>query len=243
MIALTDALLAVLLAPECASCGRVLDRPSSGPVCDGCWAAASRFAGPFCDACGDALPSWRVLSAAHGVCARCRRAPAAFDRGRAAGEYEGALREIIHAFKYDGRRSLARPLAAMMRTAGAELLRDADFVVPVPLHPWRRWRRGFNQAEALAACLDRPVVNALRRARATQPQSGLTARQRRRNVRNAFRLSRRLPRRTLQHATVVLVDDVRTTGATLAACARVLKEGGARTVRVLTVARAGRNHL
>jgi ComF family protein len=237
MILIADALLTVLIAPECASCGRVLDEPTAGPVCHACWAAALRVAGPFCDVCGDPLASWRVVSAAEGVCVRCRRAPAAFDRGRAAGEYEGTLREIIHAFKYDGRRSLARPLAAMMRTAGAELLRDADFVVPVPLHPWRRFRRGFNQAEELARWLERPVVNALRRARATQPQSGLTARQRRRNVRNAFRLSRRLRRRTLQDATVVLVDDVRTTGATLDACARVLKDAGARHVRVITVAR------
>ena len=237
MIEFADAVLAVLIAPECASCGRVLDRPTTGPVCDACWAATSRVAGPFCDACGDALPSWRVVSAADGVCARCRRAPTAFDRGRAAGEYQGTLRQIIHAFKYDGRRSLARPLAAMMRTAGFELLRDADFVVPVPLHSWRRLRRGFNQAEELATWLERPVVNALRRARATQPQSGLTARQRRRNVRNAFRLSRRLAPRTLRGATVVLVDDVRTTGATLDACARVLKDAGARSVRVLTVAR------
>src|SRR2546428_8555639 len=174
MIEIADALLAVLLAPECASCGGVLDQPASGPVCDACWAAASRVIGPFCEVCGDPLVSWRVVSAPEGVCVRCRRAPVAFDRGRAAGEYEGTLREIIHAFKYDGRRSLARPLAAMMRTAGSELLRDADFVVPVPLHPWRRLRRGFNQAEALATWLERPVVNALRRSRATQPQAGVT---------------------------------------------------------------------
>jgi ComF family protein len=240
MLRLADALLTVLIAPECASCGRVLDTPTSGPVCDGCWAATSRTIGPVCDACGDPLASWRVVTPTEGVCRRCRVAPPAFDRGRAAGEYDGTLREIIHAFKYDGRRSLARPLAAMMRTAGSELLRDADFVVPVPLHPWRRLRRGFNQAEDLAACLERPVVAALGRARATRPQSGLTARQRRRNVRNAFRLSRRLRAGVLQNRTVVLVDDVRTTGATLDACARVLKNAGARHVRVLTVARAGR---
>lgn len=239
MVELADALLAVLIAPECAACGRVLDKPTSSPVCDTCWAAATRATGPFCDRCGDALLSWRVVTAADGICRRCRRAPVAFDQGRAAGEYEGTLREIIHAFKYDGRRSLARPLAAMMRAAGAEILRDADFVVPVPLHPWRRLRRGFNQAEALATCLERPVVNALRRARATQPQAGLTARQRRRNVRNAFRTSRRVRAGLLKNATVVLVDDVRTTGATLDACARVLKDAGARHVRVLTVARAG----
>src|SRR3989454_10865671 len=227
MIEIADALLAVLLAPECASCGGVLDEPASGPVCDACWAAASRVVGPFCEVCGDPFVSWRVVSTAEGVCVRCRRAPVAFDRGRAAGEYEGTLREIIHAFRYDGRRSLARPLAAMMRTAGSELLRDADFVVPVPLHPWRRLRRGFNQAEALATWLERPVVNAPRRCRATQPQAGLTARQRGRNVRNAFRPSRRLRGPGPQDATGVLVDDVPNTGAELGACARVLEDAGA----------------
>src|SRR2546426_2628716 len=208
---IADALLAVLIAPECASCGRVLDQPTSGPVCHACWAAASRVPGPFCDMCGDPLASWRVVSPAEDVCVRCRRAPAAFDRGRAAGEYEGTLREIIHAFKYDGRRSLARPLAAMMRTAGSELLRDADFVVPVPLHPWRRLRRGFNQAEELATWLERPVVNALRRCRATQPQAGVTPPQPRPHVRDAVPPSRRLPRPAPPNPTLVLPDARRTT--------------------------------
>src|SRR2546425_4680777 len=213
MIEIADALLAVLLAPECASCGCVLDQPTSGPVCRACWAAASRVAGPFCEVCGDPLVSWRVVSTAEGVCVRCRRAPVAFDRGRAAGEYEGTLREIIHAFKYDGRRSLARPLAAMMRTAGSELLRDADFVVPVPLHPWRRLRRGFNQAEALATWLERPVVNALRRSRATQPQAGLTPRPSRHHAPEAVPPSRRLRRPGPQKTTVVPLDDRRTNRA------------------------------
>jgi ComF family protein len=164
------------------------------------------------------------------------------DAGRAAGEYEGALREIIHAMKYDGRRLLARPLGAMMRAAGSDLLRDAACVVPVPLHPWRRMRRGFNQATDLARQLEGPVVHALWRTRATLPQTRLTGAARRRNVRRAFTLSpllaRSVRRRHLAGRVVVLVDDVRTTGATLDACAAVLKAAGAREVRALTVARA-----
>jgi len=161
---------------------------------------------------------------------------------RAAGEYEGPLRDILHAFKYDGRRSLAGRLGALLRAAGASLLGDADCVVPVPLHPWRRLRRGFNQADALAQQLGPRVIHPLWRARATRAQAGLTAAARRRNVRGAFRLSpflpRRLRRRRLADGIVVLVDDVRTTGATLNACAAVLLEAGAREVRALTVARA-----
>jgi ComF family protein len=112
----------------------------------------------------------------------------------------------------------------------------------VPLHPWRRLRRGFNQARDLAERLDRPVVDALRRVRATPAQMALNAATRHTNVRNAFTLSLRCavglsgPRITGQR--IVLVDDVRTTGATLDECAKVLRRAGAGDVRALTVAAA-----
>ena len=130
----------------------------------------------------------------------------------------------------------------MIRAAGADLLNDAACVVPVPLHGLRRLRRGFNQADELAARLGLPRVHALWRTRATRPQTGLTATARRRNVRGAFRMSPVLARgfreRLVRGGIVVLVDDVRTTGATLDACAAVLLRAGAREVRALTVARA-----
>jgi ComF family protein len=164
------------------------------------------------------------------------------DAGRSAGAYEGALREIVHAFKYEGRRSLARPLGALMRAAGEDVLHDAHLAVPVPLHALRRVARGFNQSADLARTLPLPVVQALWRVRLTTPQTGLTAAARRRNVRGAFRLSPLLARRgrhtCLRDRIVVIVDDVWTTGATLEACARVLKDAGAKEVRALTVARA-----
>jgi ComF family protein len=130
----------------------------------------------------------------------------------------------------------------MLRTTGADLLADAHCVVPVPLHPWRRLRRGFNQAEELALRIGLPITRALSRKRATAPQTGLHAAARRRNVSGAFTLSP-LTTRTwrqiwLADRIVVLVDDVRTTGATLNACAAVLLDAGAREVRALTVARA-----
>jgi ComF family protein len=199
-----------------------------------------RLVAPLCRSCGDPLPSWRVISAALEQCPRCRRAPRAVDASRSAGLYEGSLREIVHAFKYQGRRGLAAPLAEMMRAAGASILGDAHVLVPVPLHFWRRVRRGFNQANDLARHLDVPVWHALMRAQPTVPQTGLTAAARRRNVRHAFTMSlvQRRARRRLEGRIVVLVDDVRTTGATLNACASVLKGAGAAEVRALTVARA-----
>lgn len=237
-----DALLAVTLAPRCAACASVLDAPLDGPVCASCWSRVRLLTAPFCRTCGDPLPSWRVISVALEQCPRCRRHPPLVTAARSAGEYEGTLRAIVHAFKYDGRRLLARPLGALMRTAGADLLRQADCVVPVPLHAWRRVRRGFNQADNLARQLGVPVVRALWRTRATTPQTGLQAAARRRNMQGAFTLwpflSRRLRDRWLVDRVVVLIDDVRTTGATLNACAAVLTNAGAREVRALTVARA-----
>jgi ComF family protein len=149
---------------------------------------------------------------------------------------------VIHAFKYEGRRTLARPLARLMRDAGSDVLTGADCIVPVPLHPWREFRRGFNQATDLARRLDTRVLQAIWRRRATVSQTGLTAVGRRRNVRDAFRLSPLLTQRALdthmRDRVIVLIDDVRTTGATLEACAAVLKEAGASEVRALTAAHA-----
>jgi ComF family protein len=209
-----DAVLAIAFAPACAACARVLDSPLAGPVCPSCWSGVQLLG------------------------ARDTGVPQPLSEWYAAGAFEGSLREIIHAFKYDGRRSLAAPLARLMREAGAAALGDADFVVPVPLHPWRRLRRGFNQADDLARLLEVPVCRALSRRRATRPQTDLDPAERHRNVRAAFGLSPFVRRSCLEGARVVIVDDVRTTGATLAACALVLEAAGAREVRAVTAARA-----
>ena len=116
------------------------------------------------------------------------------DRARAVGGYDGALRAIVHALKYEGRRSLAQPLAELMRIRGADMLTGADWAVPVPLHPSRRRERGFNQAADLARHLGVPVRQALRRHRATRTQTGLPAARRHRNVRGAFALAGGEPR-------------------------------------------------
>jgi ComF family protein len=168
--------------------------------------------------------------------------PACWSLVHPGGQYEGTLRHIIHAYKYDCRPSLARPLATLMQASGASILRDADCIVPVPLHFVRRLHRGFNQSALLARHLDRRVVHALWRTRYTTPQTGLTAAERRRNVRHAFRLSPLLSARAraafIENRVVVLIDDVTTTGATLNACARVLEQAGAKEVRTLTIAHA-----
>jgi ComF family protein len=232
---IADALLSIVLAPSCASCGELLEHPTGGPVCARCWHAVRPLTPPLCDICGDPLPAWRIISIPLALCPRCRRGPRLVSRARAVGEYDGALKAIIHALKYEGRRSLAGPLGGLMRQRGADLIVGAACAVPVPLHPLRRGTRGFNQASDLARGLGLPVRHPLRRVRSTPTQTELPAAQRRRNMRGAF-----APRRSaaaLAGATVVLVDDVCTTGATLEACARALKEAGVGEVRALTAAR------
>lgn len=157
-------------------------------------------------------------------------------RARAIGAYDGSLRAILHALKYEGRRSLAGPLGALMRERGGEMLDRAVCVIPVLLHPSRRRERGFNQAADLAVHLGLPVVHALRRTRRTRSQTELPGAQRHRNVRDAFAATSAVG--ALGDAVVVLVDDVSTTGATLEACARVLRAAGVGEVRGLTAARA-----
>jgi ComF family protein len=228
-----DALLSALLAPGCAACDAILDRPLDGCVCKNCWDHIRSITPPVCDACGD--PVARPIQ----LCASCSSRPHAVDRSRAIGEYEGALRAIVHALKYGRRRSVARALAVQMRARGGDLLEHADWVVPVPLHWRREMHRGFNQARELARALDRPLLDALVRSRHTQAQVELAADRRQANVRGAFRLRRawRLRRSRIAGSTVLLVDDVSTTGATLEACAAVLKEAGASRVYALTAAR------
>jgi ComF family protein len=250
-----NAVAGVLLAPSCAACGAVLDDPLAGCVCTDCWRAILPMTPPVCDRCGDPLArpdESRIVSLerqhvntghpiheSRQLCRHCREGHRVIGRARAVGEYDGSLREIIHALKYGGRRTLAAPIASLMRRRGAELLAAADCVVPVPLHLRREYSRGFNQARELARHLGLPVLELLRRSRWTTPQVDLPADQRHANVEGAFRLRKAWLRKrsSLSGLTVVLVDDVSTTGATLEACAATLKQADALEVYALTAAR------
>jgi ComF family protein len=231
---IADGAIAVLIAPACAACGAQLERPVAGPICEGCWRRIEPFTPPLCAQCGDPLPSWRPISISHSRCARCRRRESAIIRAAALGAYDGALRSIVHALKYGQRRSIAGPLAGLMRECAEALLAGVDIAVPVPLHRARRRARGFNQADLLARDLGVPTRTVLRRTRATPSQTDLPAAQRHANVKGAFAIRRRAD---VHGLVILLVDDVSTTGATLEACARTLRAAGAREVRALTAAR------
>jgi len=180
-----------------------------------------------------------------GRCALCRLGLQGFDAVYSYGSYEGTLRELVHLFKYGGVRPLAGTFGKLLAQA---LPRDTSFdvVVPMPLHWFKQWQRGFNQSEMLAREIGRkwnvPVRNAIRRKKATRPQAGLTNAKRRANMQGAFQIAgRRVPRgRSLAGLRVLLVDDVVTTGATASACARVLKRAGAAHVALLALARTDR---
>ncbi|MDI1283074.1 MAG: ComF family protein [Reyranella sp.] len=232
--------LDAVLPPLCLGCSEIVGAP--GALCADCWQGFSFVAPPQCACCGDPFAEHLGDDA---LCAGCLARRPLFRRARAALAYDTQSRRLVLPFKHGDRTDIARACGGWMARAGAELLAEADLIAPVPLH-WRRLlARRYNQAQLLARALARGGTSArlapdlLRRRRWTGSQGGLRARERRRNVREAFDIH---PRWAAEVAgkTVLLVDDVLTTGATAEACARILQRGGACHVDVLTLARVVR---
>ena len=193
----------------------------------------------FCTSCRTPFLNSFPLDS-EGRCALCRSGLRAFDAAYSFGAYGGTLRELIHLLKYEGIQPLALPLGRLLLRS---FPRDEalDFIVPVPLHWRRRWKRGFNQSELLAGVLAGAtgitVRRPLGRTHATATQAGLSNSERRRNVARAFHCRRP---EMVSGKRILLVDDVMTTGSTATACATALKRAGAARVVLLTVARADR---
>lgn len=224
-----------IFPPVCLSCQKGLTDHDA--LCPKCWARVDFIRPPLCDQLGSPMPydtGGKMISAA------AVADPPAFDRARAVGHHTGVLRELIHDLKFSDRHAVRALLSRMMTEAGAELLRDADVVVPVPLSRQRLLMRRFNQSALLAQTVARATSvryepELLVRVRATPRQVGLTRHERALNVRGAFAVPPAQKAR-VNGLRVLLVDDVITTGATCGAAARALKRAGAAAVDVLAVA-------
>jgi len=213
-------------------------------VCDSCLEQIQKIEGAVCSICGQPVISALLQQQENPCCAECIVAEPLFAKSVAYGPYDGGLRELIHLLKYDRVRPAANVLGRMISDAFLELAPKFDhgepLVVPVPLHASKLNQRGFNQSELIARIalklvpVGRLNSDMLRRTRATETQTGLTREQRERNLRGAFRVSRRSD---IAGRDILLVDDVFTTGTTVSECARVLRRAGASRVFVATVAR------
>lgn len=230
--------LDLLLPPHCLACDAPVQ--TQGTFCPSCFRAAGFISDPSCDGCG--TPFAHVGEGGReGLCPACRDRPPPWGRARAALCYDALARRVLLPFKYGDRTEYAAALAPMMARAGAALLRQAEVIVPVPLHRRRLFARRYNQAALLALALGRlsgiaAAPDALRRTRATAALAGLGAAARAQAVEGVFDLR---PGRagTIAGRRVLLVDDILTSGATCAACTRVLLRAGAASVDVLVAAR------
>lgn len=234
--AVGDAIGRLLFPPVCPGCQAAITGVDT--VCPACWAQLRFIERPYCEVLG--LPFAYDLGEGF-LSAEAIADPPPFARLRAAVIYQDLAARLVTALKYGDRTDLVPLMAGWMARSGAELLGDADVVVPVPLHAGRLWRRRFNQSAEIARLLARNAdiafaPLALRRVKPTRSQVGLGSRQRRDNVRGAFRVidTRRVE---IEGRRVLLVDDVYTTGATAASATRALNRAGARDVDVLTFAR------
>jgi ComF family protein len=236
---LAGAVLDLFLPPRCTLCGTVIEARLQ-PVCPLCLESFEKVADPVCVLCGQPV-------ARPGPCADCRAAPPGPVRIRAPLLFGGGAQQAVLALKRNRKVRLAPWLASWILADAPDgpAFATRDLLVPVPLHPRRLRQRGFNQAALIAIALAKETgvevaLEHLVRRRATRPQSEMSGRaERLRNVRDAFRV---VPRRRAPIAgkRICLVDDVATTGATLGACARALRQAGACSVVALCVARTAR---
>jgi ComF family protein len=230
--------LDILYPPACLACRKAT--AAHHALCSECWGEVRFIERPYCERLG--TPFAQDLRAPGLISPEAMADPPVFGRARAVVRYDdGPARRLVHRLKYSDRLELARPMGAWMARAGAEILGEADLIVPVPLHRFRLMFRRFNQAAALAHCVSNvsavPVESqALVRVKPTPPQVGLSRVQRAGNVQGAFRVQEEAKPKIFG-ARIVLVDDVLTSGATANAASRALLRGGAKSVDVLVFAR------
>ena len=237
------ALLDLILPPLCPLCCTIV--PHKNTVCPPCWKELSFISAPFCPQC--ALP-FETSAPEEGLsfqkCGACLQAPPSFSSARAAYVYDSVSRKMILSFKHGEALSLAPFLGQALWHSGKDLVTAADLIVPVPLHWLRLYKRGFNQAAILAQWVgklsSKPVsLNALKKIHNTVSQGNLSWEGRSKNVAHCFKVSNS---KKIKDKSILLIDDVMTTGATLNACSKILLKEGAKKVTILCVARVKTAH-
>lgn len=228
--------LNLFFPPQCLVCEALV--PTHGTLCTSCWNAVPFISAPMCACCG--LPLEFAVDE-HTLCGECLREHPPYSRARAAFVYNDESRALILKLKYQDDTYLAPTFGRWLKNAGAELIAASDLIIPVPLYYWRMVGRRYNQslllARILAAHTQLPLIaDGMKRIRATAQQTGLTRPQREKNVKNAFAVPSK-HRATIRGKSVLLIDDVMTTGATLSACTKTLLKADAGQVNVLTLAR------
>lgn len=228
-----------VLPPRCLVTGEIVG--IQGTVAPQIWKNLNFINDPQCDCCGFPFP---FAAESGALCAGCLGQTPVFASARAALAYDDASRQMILKFKHADQTHAVQAFLPWLRRAGAQMLEKADIIVPVPLHPFRLLQRRYNQAALLAQALAKSsglpyIPEALRRSRATPSQGHLGYKERQKNVKNAFTVPpRQVP--VLQGKTVILVDDVYTTGATAKECTKALLAADARAVHILAIARVVR---
>ncbi len=230
-----DQIRAFFFPKRCLFCDTVMACDHEPVLCRVCAPQGYFLTAHLCACCGKPLNNPKDI-----LCFDCSKKPHQFDEGRAMWTYSQGVREAITRYKYSGRRALSEAFAKMLYRFYLEAVMnrwDVDLIVPVPLHPKKLRSRGFNQAEDVAKKLGShlgiPVENLLKRSKNTRPQKDLTDGERILNIKDAFEIGRAA---ALSGRTILLVDDIYTTGSTMDACAGVLKAHGAKRVYCLTIA-------
>lgn len=228
-----------ILPPRCPGCGLIVD--GDHRFCVDCWQKLEFLGSPACMRCAIPLPH---DLGAEAMCGACHADPPAFDRAAAAVAYGEVARTVALRLKYSGRPGVARMMAGQMARLVGDVPTDA-LIVPVPLHRWRLWSRGYNQALLIARGIaDQAGLDCapdwLIRTKATPVLRGLGRKERAKAVAGVFAVSA-IGRRGVKGRAVLLIDDVYTSGATANACAKVLRRAGASEVRLLCWARVLRD--